>query len=165
MLWALAVFIILLFIPIKIKTVVIYEDKKIHIYVFNYQIRIKEKVAEKKANIENAKRAERFIKRFLPRDIKTTVNNLKKNRYKARVKLKVEVTYGFEDAALTGMSSGIFHGFSPVMYSLAGMIFNVTGYEYIVNPQFNNPMLNFRISSIISINFAKIIYMLFIILL
>lgn len=163
MLVTLIIIIIFLIIPIKLKFTVLYQDRFINVYIFNKELKIKEKVSEEEANVKNAKRAERFIKKLLPQDIETVIDKLNKNRFKSKLKLKLEINFGFEDAALTGITSGIFHSFSPVMYVLSSKIFNITNYDYILNPQFNNPMLNIRILSIISTNLAKIIYMLFII--
>lgn len=163
MLWIPIIIVIVLLIPIRLKITVLYEDKFINVYIFNRELKLQRKAAEKEANIKNAKRADRLLKKFLPKDISSVIANLSKNRFKPRLKLKLEINFGFDDAALTGVTSGILHSFSPVMYELCGKIFNITTYDYIITPQFNNPVLNFRISSIFSLNLAKIIYMVFII--
>jgi hypothetical protein len=163
MLWIPFIILIILFIPIRLKLTVLYEDRFINFYIFNWELKIKQKVGEKEANVKNAKKAEKLLKKFLPNDIRKVINNLSKNRFKPKLKLAVQINFGFEDAALTGITTGVFHNFSPVIYELSTKIFNITKYEYTLNPQFNNPMLNIRILSIISINLAKIIYMLYII--
>lgn len=163
MLWIPIIILIIFIIPIKLKVNVLYQDRFVNIYIFKRELKIKRKVSEKEANVKNVKKTEKLIKKLLPKDINSVIHRLSKNKFKIKLNLKVEINYGFEDAALTGVTNGIFHAFSPVMYQLCSKIFNVTSYDYIINPQFNNPMLNFRISSIISLNLAKIIYMLYII--
>jgi hypothetical protein len=156
------IILVVLFFPIKLKITCIYQDAKIHVYIFNKQFKLKEKVSERKTNKENVLRAERFIKKLLPKDIVTSVKILNRNKFKPKIDVYCSLSYGFDDAAFTGFSFGILQSLSSIIYTSVGMIFKVKSSRFNVNPQFNNSMLNFRISSIISINLVKIIYMVYI---
>lgn len=138
--------IIILLLPFKVKVTFIYQDSKIHIYLFNKQIGMKEKLAEDKTSKRTYKKLRIFA------------DKLTRNKFKPGLSLDWELNYGFEDAALTGISYGIFSTIFGVMYELIGMIFKIKAFKFSINPQFNNPTLNIRISSIISLNLAKIIY-------
>lgn len=152
------VVLLLLFFPFKIKLSLIYQDNKIHVYIFSKQFHVKEKIAEDVTNACNAKKFSDALDKLLPKSFRRTINILRRNRLKPGVHFNCELNYGFEDAALTGISYGVFSSLSAAVYELISEFCNVRKYNFVINPQFNNPMLNFRISSIISINLVKIIY-------
>jgi hypothetical protein len=154
---------LLLLLPIKVKLTLIYENNKINIYIFNKQINKKSKAAEEKVNINLSKAFKFKLKRFMPKDIKGSIIRLKKNKLKPGLKLSFVINYGFDDAAVTGVSYGILQSSSSLIYTLISFIFKVKNYNFEVTPHFNTSMLNFRITGIISANLVQIIYMLIII--
>jgi hypothetical protein len=155
--------ILLLLLPIRVKLTLIYENNKINIYIFNKQINKKAKIAEEKVNSYNAKKLKFELKRFMPKNLKKAIFRLKKNKIKPRLKMSIVINYGFDDAAVTGISYGILHSFSYIFYNFVSVIFKIKNYNFEVNPYFNTPMLNLRITGIISSNLVQIIYMLIII--
>lgn len=159
---SLLLLIALLFFPIHIKIKIIYENQKIYLYIFNKEIKGKEVTEELHTQKVNLKK--KIIDRFQPKNFITTISNINKNNYKPNIKLTCDLNYGFDDAAITGFSYGIFNSFSFILYKLVRWTFRIKDYNFTIIPHFNNTLLNVNATCIISFNIVKIIYILLIIL-
>lgn len=95
-------------------------------------------------------------------DITKVLNYLKK-KLDCKV-LKVHLVTGFDEAALTGMASGVAYG---VVYGTAAMIYNTVGIKEMdikVTPNFNRFCVDLYVKSIFTISFAHIIRVIFMLL-
>lgn len=157
------IFLALLFFPIRLRLTIIYKDGLLHTYLFNKELNIKQKVSKKKADVETAKKVHFKLVNLLPHNLRKVIYKVSNSKIKLKAKLKFELDYGFEDAALTGIFFGIFNGLNSVIYKQFEYLLKIDKYEFNILPHFNEPMFNFRINCIISFNLAKIIYMLILI--
>ena len=157
----------LLFVPIHIKIKIIYQNEKVCLYVFNKEIKrraVKRKSVKKNFRIRKLNLIKKFTDKFRTKNIMNTLSNINKNNYKPHIKFSCELNYGFDDAAVTGFSSGILNSCSFVLYKLVEITLKIKNYEFTIIPDFNNTLLNISVTCIISFNIVKIIYMLLIIL-
>jgi Protein of unknown function (DUF2953). len=147
------IFIIFIFlVPIRLKFTIIFENNKFNLYLFNIKLN-KKKKKEKKVSKKNKPKAS-FLK-----DPLKILSNLYFNKFKPKLSIEASINYGFDDAAITGICYGILHSLSSYIFLLTNCITKIKKYEFNVNPHFNEETFNFRISSIISLNLAKLIYM------
>lgn len=152
------IFLLILFFPIRVKFIIIYENGVLNFYVMNKNINLKEKTSERKVSSFNIPELQRKFKRIFKRDVKFVLHRLSLVKNKPKLQFKYEMEYGFKDAAATGICCGLFSAIQPVLYKLFENIFKVKSCEFVIQPHFNKPMFNFRIISIFSFNLAKIIY-------
>ena len=158
----LLILIVLLFIPIRMRIKVIYENQKVSLYIFNKEI--KKKAVKEPHRTKKIILKKKLIDRFQPKNLRSTISTINNNNYKPYIRLACELNYGFDDAAVTGLSYGIFNSFSFILYKLVKLPFSIKDYKFTLIPHFNNTLLNINATCIISFNIAKIIYMLLIIL-
>lgn len=91
--------------------------------------------------------------------------NLTTNKFKPKFKLRGDVNFELEDAAITAITYGISSNLIPLLYFSFSKIFKVKDFSLQINPHFTgNNLLNFTITSIISFNIAQIIYILVLII-
>ncbi|MDP4089131.1 MAG: DUF2953 domain-containing protein [Bacillota bacterium] len=154
------VFLIILLVPIRIKLTVIYKDGKLHVYLFSKELNIKTKTAEQKVSVNTAKKVHFKLINFLPDKLRKIIYKASNNKHKLNAKLKFQLDYGFEDAALTGIFFGVLNGLSGFVYKQFQFLLKINRYEFNIVPHFNEVMFNFSANCIISFNLVKIIYML-----
>jgi hypothetical protein len=163
------IIILLLFLPTIVKVTLIYEDNKLSVYVFNKLLNLsifnnppkkEEKTYETKAKPKKGNKNKKFLERLFEECFK---KDIFKGRFRPSIKIDCNIEYGFDDAALTGISYGLIYNFSSVLYNLVSKRLKVRKFKFNVVPHYNNPMLKFRITSIFYLNLAQIIYVLIII--
>lgn len=87
--------------------------------------------------------------------------NLNTNKFKPKFKLKGDVDFELEDAAVTAITYGLASNLIPFLYFSFSKFFNVKDLSLQINPHFTGKNLfNFTITSIFSLNIAQIIYIL-----
>lgn len=159
--------IFLLFIPIPLKIYILYKNNKLIIRFYKFTIYPSKHLKDITKTYSKAKESNKFSSNFKKIFDKSIVqeifHRLCKSRLKPRLKLDFNLDYGFEDAALTGLSYGMLNSiFAPLQYMLYSL-FKVKRLQLNALPDFNGSKLNLEIKSIISINIAQIINISFII--
>lgn len=87
--------------------------------------------------------------------------NIVTNKFKPSFKFEGDVNFALEDAALTAITYGASSNIIPLLYFILSKPFKVKKFSLQINPHFTgNNLLNFTISSIISLSIAQIIYIL-----
>lgn len=87
--------------------------------------------------------------------------NLNTNKFKPKFKLKGDIDFELEDAAITAITYGLASNLIPLLYFSFSKLFNVKDLSLQINPHFTGKNLfNFTITSIFSLNIAQIIYIL-----
>ncbi|SDO86460.1 DUF2953 domain-containing protein [Clostridium gasigenes] len=142
------------------------EEDKINILIKKLSIKISSKYS-KKAN----KKKEKYQKQRhnpLSKKLKNKklsifklYKNLTTNTFKPKFKLRGDVNFELEDEAITAITYGVASNLIPLLYFSFSKIFKVKDLSLQINPHFTGKnLLNFTITSIISFNIAKIIYIL-----
>lgn len=154
MIWIIALFLIFL-IPLPLTLKVTYENNKLYIYIYKF------KVYPSKKTIKSM--PEPKPKGFFPKlvYIKTTkyiYTKCKRLIYNSKLKIDLNVLYGSENAAITGIFYGLIHSSFSYIYGLLRSIFNIKHFNFNVVPKFNNSIFKIEFKSIIFINLGKIIY-------
>lgn len=102
-------------------------------------------------------------KKFTFKQLRYIWLNLKNSMLKPSIKIKIQLTYGVDDAALTGILYGLInHLYSYVQYFIYSC-FKVKKMNLNLQPEFNKKIIYTEMTSIIYINLVKIIYMFIII--
>ena len=98
-----------------------------------------------------------------------TVNNihhrLKKSLFKPYAFISLHLVYGFNDAALTGISYGIFHSISPTFYALINDYFHLKKYELSICPDYETSKFNFEVRGIFFLSLANTLYIMLLVFL
>lgn len=88
-------------------------------------------------------------------------NNFTTNKFKPKLKFLGNIDFELEDAAITAIIYGASSNLIPLLYCVFSKFFKVKNFSLKINPHFTgNNLLNFTITSIISLNIAQIIYIL-----
>lgn len=159
--------ILLLFVPIPLKVHVLYKNNKLIIRFYKFTIYPSKHIKDMSKTYFKAKEKNKFTtdfkKIFDKYIIQEIFHRLCKNKLKPRLKLDFNLDYGFEDAALTGLSYGLLNSIFAPLEHIIYLLFKVKKLQLNAMPDFNGNKLNLEIKSIISINIAQIINMSFII--
>lgn len=87
--------------------------------------------------------------------------NLNTNKFKPILKVKGDIDFELEDAAITAITYGIACNISPLLYFAFSIIFKVKDLSLQIKPHFTGKNLfNLTTTSIFSFNIAQIIYIL-----
>ena len=164
------ILLLIIFLPIRIKVKVIYENNKLKIYIFNKLIN---KSSEENETNKTKKRKSKIkTKTTFPkgRDLIEHIYNeyFSKDPYKSKMKrllmpsiaIKCNVTYGFEDASITGISYGILSTIPEELRHIIEKRLKLKGYVINIEPKFNSQLFKVKILSIFSLNLVQIIYIL-----
>ena len=152
---------IIFFIPIPIKIKFIYEDKIAKLFIYKFNVNIKEFLNKKKSPVAVKKTKNKRNIKF--QNVKAILKDISSSKFKPRLKLKVKMDYGFSDAAITGLSYGLINIICPIIFELFNSIFKIKNFEYDLNPDFNNAKVKLQANSIIFISLVNVMYMVFII--
>jgi hypothetical protein len=169
----LCILLLIIFFPIKIKVRIIYENNKLKVYIFNKLIN--QSSEENKTNETNKteKRKSKIgIKNTFPKG-RNLIKNIyyeyfSKAPYKGRIKrllmpsitIECNVTYGFDDASITGISYGILCTIPGQLRHIIEKRLKLKGYMVNIEPKFNSQLFKFKVLSIFSLNLVQIIYIL-----
>ena len=91
-------------------------------------------------------------------------NNLSNNRYKPYFKVNSNIDFSVNDAAGTAILYGLLNSLNPIIFKILSTFFKIKNFDNKFNPIFKDKyIINISIMCILTINIAKIIYMLFLI--
>lgn len=148
------IFIIFIFIiPLPLKIKFTFNGKNYEMYIYHKQVLTLDREARKKTE-RAAKKAKRRGLNY--RTLLRSFNNLK---LKPSLNFKLNLTYGFGDAAATGITYGLIYNLHPLVYQIFLHIFKVNKYIFNIEPDFDKQIFELSVESIISANLVKIIYM------
>ncbi|MCB2355396.1 DUF2953 domain-containing protein [Clostridium estertheticum] len=160
--------------PIHLKITLKYTNKVLEIYIYKKKLEVNKSLKNNSKDQLKSKPTKIFFKPLNLRDIDLSDINLsdinlishkfKKLKFKPKLILNTKLEYGFDDAALVAIVFGLIHSTYSLLYLILINFVKVKNIDLKVTPQFKENNLNMEISSIIYINFVKIIYMAFIIL-
>ncbi|MBU3098769.1 MULTISPECIES: DUF2953 domain-containing protein [Clostridium] len=155
--------------PIHLKITLKYTNKVLEIYIYKKKLEVNKPLKNNSKDQLKSKPTKMFFKSLNLRDINLSDINLishkfKNLKFKPTLVLNTKLEYGFDDAALVAIVFGLIHSTYSLLYLILINFVKVKNIDLKVTPQFKENNLNMEISSIIYINFVKIIYMAFIIL-
>lgn len=159
--------IFLLFIPMPLKIYILYKNNKLIIRFYKFPLYPSKHL--KNISTTNAKAKEKskltvdLRKVFDKYTIKQIFYRFSKSKLKPSLKLDFNLDYGFEDAALTGLSYGLLNSFFAPLQNILSSLFKIKKLQLNAIPDFNGSKLNLEIKSIIYINIVQIINICFII--
>lgn len=182
----LLVFLLLLFIllvPIRVKLTLHFSKGYYYIKFYNILLfspnkgvinkllkKLSIKNSAKVSNEQNSKKFRFIPKRYAPSHKEVNLKNLSiiklyknlsTNKFKPKFRLKGDVNFELEDAAITAIAYGIASNSIPLLYFSFSRILKVKNFSLQINPHFTGKNLfNITITSIISFNIAQIIYIL-----
>lgn len=155
----LIVFLTIIFIPIPLKLTLKLNKDEASLYFYSKKIKLKnQSEATKKAKIIKHKVIHR--PKFL--NTENLYFTLKSNNYKPTLKILIELEFGFEDAALTGLFYGLSSTIYPFLYQYLKLFFKVPSYVLEPTPNFENICFKLNIESIFSLSIVKAIYIFYI---
>ena len=145
----------MLFVPIPIKLTFKLNKDEASLYLYTKKIKLKHNSKPtKKAKIIKHKLF--HLPKFLnPRNLYFT---LKSNDHKPKLKILIELEFGFDDAAFTGLFYGLTFTIHPFLYQYLKLFFEVPRYILEPTPNFENTCFKLNIESIFSISIVKAIY-------
>lgn len=151
--------------PIPIKITLKYRNKILEIYIYNKKIKakgpLKDKVNSKIKAIEKGIAKIDFLKSLTFNDIKLIIYKIKNLKFKPTMILNTKLEYGFDDATFVAILYGQIHTSFSFLYLILQNFVIVKKVDLKVTPHFKENELNIKISSIIYVNLAKIIYISF----
>ncbi|MBC8060934.1 MAG: DUF2953 domain-containing protein [Clostridiaceae bacterium] len=149
----------IIFIPIPLKLTLKFNKDEASLYFYSKKIKIKdESKPTKKGKIIKHKII--FRPKFL--NTENLYFTLKANRHKPTLKLLIELEFGFEDAALTGLFYGLSSTIYPFLYQYLKLFFKIPRYTLEPTPNFENNCFKLNIESIFSLSIVKAIYIFYI---
>ena len=155
--------IILLFIPIPIKISLFYKDKDFSLYIFKFKVNLFPK--KKKNQKKYSKIKKQKFNNLFKINVKKLLNNLRGNSFKPNFKSYLSLNYSLRDSYNTAMLYGLLHQILPIIAFIFNMFFNYEVKKQNLNPLFKNEnYLSFSFKGIITINIAKTIYILFLLI-
>ena len=156
---------LLMFIPIPLKLRLELNKDEANLYIYFKKINLKDKLKAKNESKSKPK-AKLFVHKVLnkPNFLNTSnlYSTLKSNKHKPSLKVLIELEFGFEDAAFTGIFYGISSIVYPFLYQSLKLFFIVPSYIYKPTPNFENTCFKLNIQSIFSLNMVKAIYIFYI---
>ncbi|AEB75962.1 DUF2953 domain-containing protein [Clostridium botulinum] len=155
MIWISAI-LVLFIVPLPLLVKVIYENNKLYVYIYNVKIYPSSKVIK---SMPEPKPDGILPKLVYINTFKTIYQRCRHYIYNSLLSFNINITYGFEDAAITGIFFGILQSTISGLNYLLESIFSLKHFNSNINPIFNNSIFKIKIKSIIFINLGKIIYM------
>jgi hypothetical protein len=153
---------ILMFLPIPIKIHIGYKNKKFHILLLNTDI-LKKFASEKyKSNFENNKSNSNTIDKF--KKILGVIDPILKINPKSKLNIDINISYGLDDAAATAILYGVLNSLIPQLFTVISNFFRLEKREVSITPDFNKTDLKVEVNCIIYISFAKLIYVIVILI-
>lgn len=161
--WCVVIFVLILFCPIPLKITLQYMDGIFILKLFNKTL-----IPSKKKKIKNKKAKatkdfaeipkEKKASKFKISDGIDIVNFLRNTKVKFTLRTKYELEYSIEDAAINALVYGLLHQLNAILYTLLKSFFKVKRFDPLIKTKYNDNYFNIKISSIIMLNLAKIIY-------
>lgn len=138
----------LIFIPFPIFLNIKYEQNKLYIYIYKFKI----------YPLKNNKKKQKKRKHKSPYPKSLYFDVLETVYRKSPFTFSLDMTYGFDDAAITAMSYGILNIILSGIYQLFYYNSKLKNFKVNINPIFNKNFCELEMKSIIFISLGKIIY-------
>lgn len=155
MLWLL-ITLIFLFLPLPVLITMGYKTNTLSVYIFGIKLYPSKK---NNKNIFKKKHKKKKNKKITLKDYKKIWHKINTNPFKPSLYFEFNMIYGLDDAAKTAILYGTLSSLPPFLYNLLCSFFHTKKFKIDLKPIFEKSILEFKIKSIIWINFAKIIYM------
>ena len=149
----------LIFIPIPLKLTLKLNKDEASLYLYSKKLKLKNK-SEATKNTKITEHEFLHRPKFLNRE--NLYFTLKSNNHKPTLKILIQLSFGFEDAALTGLFYGICYTIYPLLYQCLKIFFKVPRYILEPTPNFDNICFKLNIESIFYLSIAKTIYIFYI---
>lgn len=152
--------------PIKIYFMYNLDELIIKILWKTYKFTPKDLTERQRDTVNKAKKNTKKslnIRKFTFKQIRYMLQNLKNSTLKPSINISIELTYGVDDAALTGILYGIIYNIYSYVQYYTYSCFKVKDMKLNLCPEFNKKIIDAKVNSIIYINLVKIIYMFIII--
>lgn len=155
-----SVVILIMFIPLPLFLTFIYEENKLAVYVYNIKVHPSEKT---KNTVKKPKSNTMYPKALYIRIIKHIYRKSNHTLFKSSLKFKCNILYGLDDACATALLYGVLNSTLQCFYHLFSELFRVKDFDIDITPKFNKSIFKLKVNSIIFINLAKIIYIVYLI--
>lgn len=155
MIWFLIV-LILIFLPLPVLITVFFKANTLFVYIFGVKLYPRKK---NNKNISHKKHKKKKNKKISLEGYTEIWHKINTNPFKPSLYFKFNIIYGLDDASKTAILYGILSSLPPFLYKLLCSFFHTKKFKIDLKPIFEKSILEFKIKSIIWINFAKIIYM------
>lgn len=155
MIWLL-ITLIFLFLPFPVLITIICKTNALFVYIFGIKLYPRKK---NKKNISPQKYKKKKSKKISFEDYTEIWHKINTNPFKPSLYFEFNMIYGLDDAAKTAILYGTLSSLPPFLYKLLCSFFHTKKFKIDLKPIFEKSILDFKIKSIIWINFAKIIYM------
>ncbi|MCI2038647.1 MAG: DUF2953 domain-containing protein [Clostridium luticellarii] len=142
-----------LFLPTPLRINIKYKDGKLTVKL--YSLNITNRIKLNKSSLKNPSGKNplfAFIK-----ELKSL--NFNEINTKFPLKMNIKFHYGLNDAAYTAITYGALSSLKVLIFNMLKKVFSIKKYNLIIEPDFNNPIFELEVTSIIYINLVKIIYM------
>lgn len=149
---------LIIFLKIPLNFKILIENTHIIIKLYNFTLFDTLKKNKVSKNIKNKSSKRKFTSNISLPEIQEIFQIISSNRFKPSIKHYLYLHLGLEDACNLALLYGSLYNFSPIMYALLNMVFNIKDYDFIITPHFNQKILNVEIKSIIYVSIANIIY-------
>ena len=162
----LLIFTMILLLPIPLKIKLIYLNKNLQLWIYNKQFNLDKK--EDRASIKKLNKKLKYKDKIHSKKLninhyRRILSNLRRNKYKITIKLYSKINYSFEDAAATAIIYGFLHQASSLTYGILNHFFYVKDFNTEIKAEYNKSYINLEIKGIVLFNFAKLIYIYYVI--
>ena len=155
-----ALFLTLLFFPIRIKINIIY-NKILNYKISLYKLTIINSTDKKIPKKNTTSKSKRFS--FSKEKVISTIKSFKNNPIKPTILLDGKAIFDLEDSAATAILFGSISSLPSFVYRALSMFFKINKFNLCISPAFKNRnSLSLNFESIIKVNLVKIIYILII---
>ena len=137
----------LIFLPFPIFINITYRNNQLNLFLYKTKIKRNLKTNKKIDNIK-----------LSIQNYNNILSKLKSLKFKPILKFRLKLDYGMEDASQTGITYGILSCLSSFVVQIANIVFNVTKFEYTINPDFKNIVFNLKVNIKIFINLFTLIF-------
>lgn len=164
---------LIIFMPLPLKTSIYFSKENYYIKLFNFKIISKKKKTKNIPSDESnnsekstpAKKKKRKKKKIKNLPIKDMLLALCRNRFKPSFRAKGYISYSLNDAAKTAITYGSIIAIMPLLYKSILLFFKIKKFNINITPIFKDEFfIEIKLNSIIFISIGQIIYMLFLII-
>ncbi|WP_142415469.1 DUF2953 domain-containing protein [Hathewaya massiliensis] len=148
---------LILFFPVPLKIYILFIEKELNIYVYNFNI--KNKSFKNKPIIESLSESIKSSK-FKLSNIAKAKSSSSKNKKKTKLNFNISVNYSLDDAFETAIFYGIIYGSLNILLTYLSKYVILKPLVIKVTPEYNTEKLDIKIKGIIYLNLVKIIYIL-----
>lgn len=159
------VVLVLLFVPIPIVLRLGYMDGQLSVRLWGMKIKSfspGKRAESLKKKREGQKKCTHKSKAKFP--FVPVIKRIIGSKFKPWLRISLHIEYGLSDAANTAITFGILHSFYPLLDALLSLFLRVKKFKVDTFPNFDEQLVRLDVRSMFFINFANIIYMMFLII-